>query len=109
MRLLPEGPQEALVLPRSRIDMHLAHHHPLGGHLAQENTLACILPRFYWPTIHAEVKNFCRRCPRCQLTSPKKLPPAPLIPLPIIGVPFERIGMDIVGPLPKSSASWMWS
>lgn len=26
----------------------------------------------------------------------------PLIPLPIIGVPFESIGMDLVGPLPKS-------
>ncbi|KAL7882907.1 hypothetical protein SRHO_G00005650 [Serrasalmus rhombeus] len=49
VRLLPEGPQEALILPRSRIDavMHLAHHHPLGGHLAQENTLARILPRFF--------------------------------------------------------------
>ncbi|XP_066518865.1 uncharacterized protein [Hoplias malabaricus] len=104
VRQLPEGPQEALVLPRSRIDavMHLAHHHPLGGHLAWQNTLARILPRFYWPSIQAEVKNYCQRCARCQLTSPKKPPPAPLIPLPIIGVPFERIGMDIVGPLPKS-------
>ncbi|KAL7844105.1 hypothetical protein SRHO_G00226440 [Serrasalmus rhombeus] len=98
VRLLPEGPQEALVLPRSRIDevMHLAHHHPLGGHMAR------ILPRFYWPAIHAEVKNYCCRCPRSQLTSLRKPPPAPLIPLPIIRVPFERIGMDIIGLLPKS-------
>ncbi len=29
--------------------------------------------------------------------------PSPLIPLPIIGVPFECIGMDLVGPLPKSA------
>ncbi|KAL1250544.1 hypothetical protein QQF64_018340 [Cirrhinus molitorella] len=29
--------------------------------------------------------------------------PSPLIPLPFIEVPFERIGMDLVGPLPKSS------
>ena len=27
----------------------------------------------------------------------------PLIPLPIIDVPFRCIGMDILGPLPKSS------
>ncbi|KAL0187932.1 hypothetical protein M9458_015031 [Cirrhinus mrigala] len=27
----------------------------------------------------------------------------PLIPLPIIEVPFERIGLDLVGPLPKSA------
>ncbi len=30
-------------------------------------------------------------------------PPSPLIPLPIIEVPFEQIGMDLVGPLPKSA------
>lgn len=30
-------------------------------------------------------------------------PPAPLIPVLIIGVPFERIGMDLVGPPPKSA------
>lgn len=29
----------------------------------------------------------------------------PLIPLPIISVPFERVGMDLVGPLLKS----VWS
>ena len=28
---------------------------------------------------------------------------SPLIPLPIIDIPFKRFGMNIVGPLPKSS------
>ncbi len=35
--------------------------------------------------------------------SPRMSPPSPLIPLPIIEVPFERIGMNLVGPLPKSA------
>lgn len=34
---------------------------------------------------------------------PLRPPPSPLIPLPIIEVPFECIGMDLVGPLPKSA------
>lgn len=34
---------------------------------------------------------------------PKKLPPSPLVRLPIIGAPFERVVMDLVGPLPKST------
>ncbi len=49
------------------------------------------------------MKRFCQACPDCQRTSPRHPPPSPLIPLPIIGVPFERIGMDLVGPLPKSA------
>ena len=31
------------------------------------------------------------------------MPRAPLIPLPVISQPFERIAMDIVGPLTRSS------
>lgn len=27
----------------------------------------------------------------------------PLIPLPIISIPFEHIGMDLIGPIPKSA------
>ncbi len=49
------------------------------------------------------MKRFCQACPDCQKTLPKPPPPAPLIPLPIKEVPFERIGMDLVGPLPKSA------
>lgn len=33
-----------------------------------------------------------------------KHPPAPLIPLPLMDVPFERIAMDMVGPLPRISS-----
>ncbi len=67
------------------------------------NTIQRIRDRFQWPGMDAEVKWFCQACPTCQVTSPKKPPPSPLIPLPIIEVPFEHIGMDLVGPLPKSA------
>ncbi len=49
------------------------------------------------------MKRFCQACPTCQRTSLQTPPPSPLIPLPIIEVPFERIGMDLIGPLPKSA------
>ncbi|KAL1263245.1 hypothetical protein QQF64_005984 [Cirrhinus molitorella] len=54
-------------------------------------------------SVETEVKGFCQACPTCQKTSPRTPPPSPLVPLPIIDVPFERIGMDLVGPLPKSA------
>ncbi|KAK3551819.1 hypothetical protein QTP70_029007 [Hemibagrus guttatus] len=53
--------------------------------------------------LQAEVQAFCQACPRCQQTAPQKPALAPLISLPIIGVPFEHIGMDLVGPLLKSA------
>uniref|UniRef100_A0A8C1MWX3 Gypsy retrotransposon integrase-like protein 1 n=1 Tax=Cyprinus carpio TaxID=7962 RepID=A0A8C1MWX3_CYPCA len=94
-----------LVVPRAKTEtiLELAHSHPMAGHLAAANTAQRIRDRFHWPGLDAEVKRFCQACPTCQATSPRTPPPSPLIPLPIIEVPFERIGMDIVGPLPKSA------
>ena len=33
----------------------------------------------------------------------KRGPKAPMVPMPIIGEPFERIAMDVIGPLPRTS------
>jgi len=38
----------------------------------------------------------------CQLDASRRVSRVPLIPLPIMSEPFQRIAMDIVGPLPKS-------
>lgn len=47
----------------------------------------------------AEVRNFCERCHQCQKTTPYKLALTP--PEPIIEVPFEQVGMNLVGTLLK--------
>lgn len=50
-----------------------------------------------------KVTNFVQQYPQCQRLSPYKPAPASLIPMPIINVPFEQVGMDLVGSLPKSA------
>ena len=45
---------------------------------------------------------FCKACSKCQMTSSRKVCPVPMILLPVMEVPFQRIGMDVVGPLPRS-------
>ncbi|KAJ8346383.1 hypothetical protein SKAU_G00277840 [Synaphobranchus kaupii] len=94
-----------LLVPRAYISkvLYLAHSHPLGAHLGTEKTYERLTMRFYWPGIKKAVEDYCRHCAECQLHSPKVTYRNPLIPLPIIDIPFKRIGMDIVGPLPKSS------
>ncbi|KAI2645187.1 Retrovirus-related Pol polyprotein from transposon 17.6 [Labeo rohita] len=97
--------KELLVVPRNKTEtvLELAHSHPMAGHLGAANTAQRIRDRFHWPGLDADVKAFCQACPTCQITAPRTPPPSPLIPLPIIEVPFERIGLDLVGPLPKSA------
>jgi hypothetical protein len=70
--------------------------------MGRDKTAKRILYRFYWPTPFRDIAEYCRTCPECQRTNGQKKPRAPLISLPIMGEPFQRIAMDIVGPLPKS-------
>ena len=51
-----------------------------------------------------DVAEFCKTCPcqECQKTASEKRTITPLVPLPIIEEPFQRIDMDLVGPLPRS-------
>ena len=50
-------------------------------------------------TIHRDVAEYCCSCDACQSVATH----APLIPPPVIEQPLERIAMDIVGPLPRST------
>ena len=99
-----EGAIEQLVLPTScrKAVLQLAHAIPLAGHLGRKKTAQRILQRFYWPNMFKDAAEFCTTCQECQKTAPGKKIVAPLIPLPIIEEPFQRIAMDIVGPLPRS-------
>ena len=96
--------REQLVLPvlcRGMV-MELAHSIPLAGHFGKHKTTDRVQQRFYWPTLRKDVADYCRRCEACQKTSRVKPCHAPLIPLPIMDEPFQKIAMDIVGPLPQS-------
>ena len=82
--------------------MELAHEIPLAGHMGKEKTRCRILQRFYWPTLYKDVEEYSKCCMQYQKSNNKRVQRAPLIPLPIVGEPFKRIAMDIIGPLPKS-------
>ena len=82
--------------------LSLAHSIPLAGHLGRKKIGDRVLQRFYWPTLFQDVATKCKSCPECQKTATRPRMIAPMIPLPIVDVPFERIAMDIVGPLPRS-------
>ena len=96
---------EQLVVPKSlrATVLGLGHSVPWSGHLGQNKTWERVARRFYWPNMYTDLIEFCKTCPQCQLVAPgRKGNRVPLIPMPIIEVPFSRIAMDIVGPLERS-------
>lgn len=101
-----QGSVLQLVVPQAARDiiLQLGHAVPWAGHLGKHKTTARIRRHFHWPGLHKEVAQFCKSCPECQITSSNLPSRAPLQPLPIISTPFERLGMDIVGPVEESKA-----
>lgn len=80
--------------------LKLGHDIPLAGHLGTKKTRDRIMHHFFWPGIFSDISNFCRSCPECQKGVQKgRIPTAPLMSIPPIDEPFERIAVDFVGPL----------
>ena len=80
--------------------MTLAHDSILGGHQGVKKTSDKILSSFFWPGLQSDVTRFCRSCDVCQRTIHKgRVKRVPLGIMPLIEVPFQRIAVDIVGPI----------
>ena len=97
-----------IVLPRPYIHnvLSMAHETALSGNLGVNKTYYKILQHFYWPKLRKDVSGYCRTCHTCQVVekSNKKIPQAPLCPIPAFDEPFSRILIDYVGPLPKTKS-----
>ena len=99
------GVREQLVVPRVHVSkvLYMAHTHLLGAHVGMDKMRERVLARFYWPGVKWDVERHCQGCPECQRVAPRATVRNPLVPMRIIETPFDRVALDIVGPLPKTS------
>jgi len=101
-----QGLCDKLVVPKSiRTEvLKELHEGAIGGHLGSDKTLWKLKERFYWPGHYTEVKKWCSTCAVCaQRKNPTPKPTAKLCPV-TVNAPMELVAMDILGPLPESSA-----
>ena len=77
------------------------HESAIGGHQGARKLFDRIRENFYWPQMGKEIGNFVRSCSSCQKN--KILRAKTKQPMRITDTPkraFEKVQMDIVGPLP---------
>jgi len=88
---------------RTRVMYHM-HDHSTAGHLGMKKTYEKIKERFYWVSCKDDVEKYCKNCDVCQKRS--KVQPEARAPLKSnnVGLPLEKVGLDILGPLPMSYA-----
>ncbi len=79
------------------------HDDVTAGHLGVTRTLAKINQRFYWPKMIQSVSQYVRSCEDCQTKKKPKERPAGYLEPVQAKLPFEKIGIDLIGPFPFST------
>ena len=79
------------------------HESPINGHKGITKTYNRIRQNYYWPNMKAQVQEIIGKCKACQLgklVRQKVRQPMVLTDTP--GASFDKLSMDIVGPLEKT-------
>ena len=91
--------QVVLPLTLRPIVLKEMHDSPLsGGHLAFLRTYLKVKNSYYWPTILADIKEYCKACEICIANTKSNLR-AYLFPHELAKAPFQIIGIDFLGPI----------
>ena len=78
------------------------HDSKTGAHLGVNKVYEKVKARYYWPGVSQYVKWWVGSCLTCQRYKEPGRKARGKLHQYIVGVPFERVAMDIVGPLPQS-------
>lgn len=79
------------------------HENPLGGHQGISRTHSKLSQLYHWKGMRAQIREYIKKCPVCQVNkTPNQTIREPMVITTTASRPFEKIYMDIVGPLPKS-------
>jgi len=99
-----------LIIPKIRIKQILeeAHDSSSGGHFGINKTLEKIRKRFDWASCKQDVEEWCRSCKVCLAKrGPTGKGKSPL-QIYNVGVPFEKVQMDVLGPLPLTVSRYKY-
>lgn len=80
--------------------LYMFHHDPTAAHASAEKMMDKIKARYYWPQMFEDIRAYVQSCDDCQRRGKSKRT-EPLHPIPV-GEPFYQIGIDYVGPLPRT-------
>ena len=91
---------------QSEVDTILkgCHLDSCGGHFVGDNTARkALMAGYWWPTMFSDAHEFVRRCDACQrIGRPTNTSAMPLVPI-LAQAPFEKWGIDFVGPIAPTS------
>jgi len=101
---LDEDGKQTIHIPRSliRIAIELCHDVPLSGHMGPERTCKLLAERYHFANMRRQVEEYIKECPSCNEHKGNLPSTAHMHSYPVPQRPWQRTGMDILGPFPKT-------
>lgn len=78
------------------------HDSLVGGHTGYKRTIDRLKENYYWPNMKSDIKNYVQTCDACQRNKNTRKTRMPMVITTTSRKPFEKIFLDIVGPLPQT-------
>ncbi|OMJ20592.1 Retrovirus-related Pol polyprotein from transposon, partial [Smittium culicis] len=103
-RITPEGPVDYLKFDHRQ--EKVIQYHTTLGHMSFDSIIPLLKRRFWFPRMDQKIKQIISNCSVCQLNrnDSQSAQSAPLRPITPAALPFERWGIDFVGPIPTSKS-----
>lgn len=79
------------------------HDCSFAGHFGYKKTLKRATSKYYWPNMKKQIKEYTQTCHLCQERNINRQKQQGFLQSIIREEPFELIGVDVVGPLPKTN------
>ena len=92
---------EAICLPRRFVPLVLDQCHTLMGHNGTPRMYEYLKRMYFWPALHTDIKDYCRRCGPCNQWN-RRVQHYPPLHLYIPSRPLQLVAMDLIGPFTKS-------
>jgi transposase InsO family protein len=104
----PETLQTVMPTEYRSFVMHQAHAGFGSGHMGERRTLDQVRRRAYWAGWASDVRRMLRACPECCSFQHGPNRRQGQLQKLTVGMPWERIGIDITGPHPKSRSGFTY-
>lgn len=96
--------QLCLPFPYVKQILLACHSDVTSGHLGVVKTLYKIQQRYFWPGMRRNIVGFVLSCVDCQTKKRPREAPAGLLQSTRVNQPFEKVGIDLIGPFPITAA-----
>lgn len=86
-------------------DFHLL---PSSGHAGMRRMSNNIKKYYYWPGLDSDIKDFVKRCDKCQRQKYTRPTKEPMVITTTANSAFEKVFLDLVGPLERDNENFSY-